>query len=338
MDGTSNVILAPFTTLRIGGPADVFYEVVSIDDLRVILRTHSNEHITVLGGGSNVLVSDAGVRGVIIRMTIPGIVYESRGTYTRAIVGAGEGWDAFVADTLAHGFSGLENLSGIPGSVGASPVQNIGAYGTEVREHIESVEVFDTTDGTLKSLSSDDCAFGYRDSIFKSSEGKKYIVTRVIFSLTNVFRPNTAYKDIESFFSKKESGPHSAQDVRDAVLAVRRTKFPDLSKEGTAGSFFKNPLISNTEAQTLVRTYPGMPVFPAGDDRTKIPLGWILEHVLHIKGVREGNVSMFEHHALVLVAHKGATAHDVDMFARGVEKKVFDATGITIEREVCTLS
>jgi UDP-N-acetylmuramate dehydrogenase len=336
MDGTRNVPLASHTTLRVGGPADIFYTVHSVPELTEVLAQHVDEPITMLGGGSNVLVADDGVRGVVVHMKIPGITYENLGEYIHAEVGAGVSWDEFVKDSIAHGYCGLENLSGIPGTVGASPIQNIGAYGTEVEDVIEWVEVFDTTTRASVRMPAIMCAFGYRDSIFKKPEGKKFIVTRVAFRLSKQFTQNIAYKDLTTFFAGKV--PSSAHEVRNAVLAIRAKKFPDMATTGTAGSFFKNPLISKDLFATLRETYPDVLGFPAGDAHIKVSLAWILDHVLHLNGVRVGNVSFFHAQPLVLCAHDGARAEEIDSCARDVARRVFAATGITIEREVQMLS
>jgi UDP-N-acetylmuramate dehydrogenase len=242
-----------------------------------------------------------------------------------------------VAETVSRGLSGLENLSDIPGVVGASPVQNIGAYGVEVKDVIESVEVLDMRTRGLRTLAPEECAFGYRDSIFKHDEGKPFIVTNVSFSLSPVFHPNIAYKDLTEYFATR-AAPSSSREVRDAVCTVRAAKFPDLSVLGTAGSFFKNPVLSTEVKEALAAKYPDIPSFPAAPGWYKVPLAWILDHVLHVNGFRSGNVSLFEKQPLVLVAHTGATAREIDDFARDIEKKVFDATHIEIEREVQSVS
>lgn len=336
MDGKHNVPLAPYTTLHVGGSADIFYTCNSADDLSRVVTQHPRGDITVLGGGSNVLIADGGVRGVVVHMAIPGISYEECGEKIRVTAGAGELWDAFVQDTISHSCCGLENLSGIPGTVGASPVQNIGAYGSEVKDTLERVEVFNTEERSVGYKDTEACALGYRDSFFKKEQGKKFIVTRVSFLLSKRFTPNITYKDLQMYFT--ENVPTGAQEVRDAVLSIRSKKMPDMTACGTAGSFFKNPSISTGHFESLREKYPNIQGFPAGEGLIKIPLAWILDTILHLNGVREGNVSCFQSQPLVLCTHTGATAQEVDEFAKKIEQRVYDATGITIEREVRMLA
>ncbi len=336
MDGKTNVVLAPYTTFRVGGPADIFYEVISVEELKSIVRRHRGERITVLGGGSNVLISDAGIRGVVIRIAIPGRAYEEEGGSIRAVVGAGESWDAFVADSVVKKYSGLENLSGIPGTVGASPIQNIGAYGTEVKNIVERVEALNSETCEVEQIKCDACVFGYRDSFFKKPEGKKYIVTGVSFRLSKEFAPNIAYKDLALFFG--DAMPNNALAVREAVLSIRKKKFPDMHEIGTAGSFFKNPVVSEGVFASLRERYPEVQGYPSGEGQVKVSLAWILDHVLHLNGVAMGNIFFNRTQPLVLCAHKSATAEEIDAAAKNVESMVHDATGITIEREVRALS
>ncbi|GMU73909.1 MAG: UDP-N-acetylenolpyruvoylglucosamine reductase [Candidatus Campbellbacteria bacterium] len=334
--GTPNVALAPYTTFHIGGPADIFYEAKNTDELADIIAHHQDGRITIIGGGSNILVGDRGVRGVVIRICIPGIVYEDQDDAVRAIAGAGVDWDTFVADTIAHGAFGLENLSGIPGTVGASPIQNIGAYGAEVKDTIEWVETISLDTREIKIFPNTACAFGYRDSFFKTLEGKRYVVTRVAFRLSKTFVPNTAYKDIEAYFGGVV--PSDADAVRTAVRSVRERKLPDPRTVGTAGSFFKNPILSAEQFASLEMKYPGIKGFPVGDGRVKVLLAWVLDTVLHLNGAAEGNVFCFPTQPLVLCARAGATAAEVDAFAKKIETRVHDATNIVIEREAQMLT
>lgn len=336
MDGKTNVTLAPYTTFHIGGPADIFYDAVSVEELKDIVRRHRDERITVLGGGSNVLVSDAGIRGVVIRIAIPGRVYEGAGEKVRACIGAGESWDVFVEDSVAKKYSGIENLSGIPGTVGASPIQNIGAYGVEVKNIVEWVEALNTETLEVERMGCEACVFGYRDSFFKKAEAKKYIVTRVSFLLSKEFTPNITYKDLAVFFGN--STPDNVSAVREAVLSIRRNKLPDTETVGTAGSFFKNPVIPEGVFTSLRNRYPEVQGYPSSDGQVKVSLAWILDHILHLNGVVMGNVFFNSTQPLVLCAHKDATAEEIDVVAKHVESMVRNATGIVIEREVRTLS
>jgi UDP-N-acetylmuramate dehydrogenase len=351
-----NVSLAPFTTFRIGGAARFFVQARSVADIEAAVAFaqqgtgRGGQGMFILGGGSNVLVSDLGWDGLVIKMELKGITEENQGEFVRVIAGAGEDWDSFVKYTVEEwALYGLENLSLIPGTVGASPVQNIGAYGVEAKDTIEWVEVYDPATKKVETLSNADCRFGYRDSIFKH-ERKHNVILRVAFALRKNGKPLIGYKDLERFFANRAggSGAPSLRDVRDAIRAIRAKKFPDLSKTGTAGSFFKNVVISRTEHEELLKQYPMMPCFPIGapdgagdiaqDTRekpmVKVPTAWIMDNVCGFKGVRRGDVGVFENQAIVLVNFGKGTAQEVRTLADEMMASVKRKTGITISPEV----
>jgi UDP-N-acetylmuramate dehydrogenase len=259
------------------------------------------------------------------------------GIRSEAIVSAaaGELWDNFVEYTVSRGLCGLENLSAIPGTVGAAPVQNIGAYGAEAARFISSVRAFDTRKMIFVELSNKECAFAYRDSVFKRNKGR-YIITRVEFKLKKDGVVNIGYKDLKDYFNSKSiaiSVPTPAQ-VREAVIDIRWNKLPDWKLWGTAGSFFRNPVVSALKYGRLKKKYPDMPGFKEPWGRVKIPLGWVLEHICNAKGMMKGGVGTYEKQALVFVAKPGATAAQVVELAQELMKRVKEATGITIEGEV----
>jgi UDP-N-acetylmuramate dehydrogenase len=289
----------------------------------------------VLGGGSNVLVGDGEFPGLVIHMCVAGIRETCEGDVVRLEVGAGESWETFVRICVERGYWGVENLSLIPGTVGASPVQNIGAYGGEVKDVIESVSVIDAVSGASLTLGADECAFAYRDSIFKKTQGKNFIITYVTFRLSKVPSPNLSYKDLAERFSANPN-PTLAQ-IREAVISIRTSKFPDLSLLGTAGSFWKNPVISTSEFDALKAAYPLIPSYSAGKGMVKIPLAWILDVVCGLKGYAKGPVHLFKNQPLVLTAERTATATEVHAFADEIEAVVRSKTGIIIEREVNSL-
>jgi UDP-N-acetylmuramate dehydrogenase len=348
-----NVLLAPFTTFRIGGAARFFVQARSVADIEAAIAFaeqgagRGGQRMFILGGGSNVLVSDLGWDGLVIKMELKGITEENEGEFVRVIAGAGEDWDSFVKYTVEErALYGLENLSLIPGTVGASPVQNIGAYGVEAKDTIQWVEVYDPTAKTVETLSNAQCRFGYRDSIFKH-ERKNNIILRVAFALRKNGKPLIGYKDLERYFAGSAGTP-SLRDVRDAIIAIRAKKFPDLSKTGTAGSFFKNVVISRTEHDELLKQYPAMPSFPvgapdgAGDiaggkpqkPMVKVPTAWIMDNVCGFKGLRRGDVGVYENQAIVLVNFGKGTAQGIKDLADEMMASVKRKTGITISPEV----
>lgn len=341
MDIQSNISLREYTTFHIGGPAEYFVEVVDVPRLQRAVAW-AKEHtlpITILGGGSNVFVGDEGVRGLVIHNVIKGRETEETGDEVLLTVGAGEVFDATVAFAVERGWWGLENLSCIPGSVGATPIQNIGAYGVEIQDRIVFVEVYDTQRDSLVQLTKEACGFTYRDSIFKHEEGKHYIVTRVAYRLSKKPSPILQYRDVAAWNEKRETKESpTLAEIRAAVCGIRSHKFPDWNVLGTAGSFFKNPTISEEHFNELVQQYPALPGYGAGQGRVKIALGWILDHVLAVRGVRAGNVGTYEGQALVVVNHGDATAEELETFVRDLARKIFDATKIAVEWEVTKLS
>lgn len=321
--------LSAHTTFKFGGPARFFADATSVDELCEARRFAEQQDmpLMILGGGSNVVASDAGFDGLVIRPRMRGILYE--GDLVR--VGAGEDWDALVADTVAHGLWGLENLSGIPGSVGATPIQNVGAYGVEVAEKIASLEALHLPTCKVRSFAPHECRFAYRDSFFKSEEGREYVVLSVTFGLSRTPTRTLSYKDLARAFEKNPEPTLLA--VRETVLGIRAQKFPDLAQVGTAGSFFKNPIIDAVHYEQLSRVWPELPGFPQGDGRVKVPLAFLLER-LGWKGVREGAVGVWHAQPLVLVHYGGGSADELEVLAEKIERDVNEKTEIVLEREV----
>lgn len=334
MASLENVDLSAYTTLRIGGPARFLFRVTSragLDHALAFAHQRRLPHF-ILGSGSNLLVSDRGFPGVVIKMELPGVSFKRRGEALNVTANAGENWDAFVAQTVTRGAWGLENLSWIPGTVGAAPVQNIGAYGAEVKDCIESVRVLHAVTGAERVLTNPECRFAYRDSLFKGPEGKNEIILSVTFRLSLAPRPNLAYKDLQQHFGD-QTAPSQAE-IRAAVIAIRQAKFPDLAQVGTAGSFWKNPVLAPDEFTRLKDKFPGVPAFPAADGRVKVSLAWILDRVCGLRGHHRNHVRLFENQPLVLVTEKGASAADVLAFESEIRALVAAKTGLSIEREV----
>ncbi len=330
-----NISLKEYTTFKIGGSARFFCVVKNEDDLIDAINFAKKNKITyfVLGGGSNILVADAGFTGLVIKMEMKGINYFEEGNMVKAVVAAGENWDKFVENTVEQGFYGLENLSLIPGTVGASPVQNIGAYGIEAKDIIDTVYVLDVEKDQYKTFKNIDCKFAYRDSIFKKEIGR-YIILSVTFNLNKKGRLNLVYKDIQEYFDFKNIKNPTLKQVRDAVIYIRQKKLPDLKKYGTAGSFFKNVVVSTNKAQELIKKYPDMIVHAVNDKKVKIPLAWILDHACGFRGVKKGNVGTYQNQALVLINYGNATSKEIIDLAQKMVDGVFEKTGIEIELEV----
>lgn len=331
---TSGELLAPHTTFNVGGYADTFVSVTTEDELiAVVTETKAADRpLLVLGGGSNVLISDAGFKGVVVKMMIEGTNYTIEGNEVYVTVGAGVTFDEFVRDTVSRGYWGLENLAAIPGTVGATPIQNVGAYGVEVADVIERVRVYDTHANQFSDLRAPQCLFGYRDSIFKHEAGRQYIVTAVTFRLSVRETPQVTYKDLAQLFA--ENVPSSSQVIYDAVTEIRSHKFPDWHTIGTAGSFFKNPVIATAEAESLRAQFPELPLFNTVDGQVKVSLGYVLDKICGLRGYTEGRVALYKNQALVLVAEHGATASEIMEFAKKITAIVYEKTNLKIENEV----
>src|SRR5574343_249803 len=324
-----NVPLKQYTTFRIGGPAKYFCIVKTEDELLEAIGFSKKNKIPyfILGGGSNILVSDAGYQGIVIKMEILGITCEELVDNIRIRAGAGENWDNLVAKTVDMGLYGLENMSYIPGTVGAGPVQNIGAYGSEICDTLESVEAIDIKKNEYITLSKAECQFSYRDSLFKKEAGR-YVILYVNLILNKKEKLNTNYKDLDEYFKFKNIKEPNLKQVRDAVIDIRTRKLPDVREYGTAGSFFKNIIVSTAKSRELVQKYPDMIVNAVNDKKVKIPLAWILDHVCGFKAVRIGNVGTYKSQALVLVNYGNATAQEVINLARKMVDKVYAETEI----------
>jgi len=326
-----DVPLAPYTTFGIGGPARFFVRVKTIEELQESLDFARDKGVDTLtlGGGSNMLVDDAGFDGLVIKMELRGIeVSYSPGAAT-VVAAAGESWDALVAFAVEKNLWGIENLSGIPGTVGAAPVQNIGAYGSELRDTLVWVRVYDTHTQTTHHIEAPECGFGYRTSMFKEAPGR-YIILHVALRLALEASPKITYADLAKAFS---GATPSLGDIRRAVLAIRAQKFPDLSQEGTAGSFFLNPIVSSEIAEQLGKQHPELPRYAAGG-QVKVSLAWLLDKGLNLRGYAVGGARLFEKQPLVLVAARGASSKEVVALAQEVIHTVRDAYAIEIQPEV----
>lgn len=335
MNVETQVSLAPYTTMRIGGPARYFVTARTSADVAEALAFSRAERLPlfVLGGGSNILVRDEGYDGLVLHVAIKGVTWDDTRPDT-LIAGAGEVWDDIVATAVAHGYVGLENLSLIPGTVGGAAVQNIGAYGGELAAHVAWVEVYDPIEGGVQRLDRDACRFGYRDSHFKHG-GKGLVVLRVAFSLVKDRTPDASYKDVLAYLrANGHSDTPSAKVLREAIIAIRRAKLPDLALLGTAGSFFMNPVVTHEVAERFAQRFPDAPRFPIDDTHEKLSAGWIIDHALGLRGVRDGAVGSYDKQALVLVNHGGATCSAMRAFADMIAQRAKDECAIDLIPEV----
>ncbi len=332
MDIKENVCLAPFTTLNIGGPARYFVGAENERDLidAVEYASANSLPLFVLGGGSNILVSDAGFDGLVVQIGIRGIAAGGAGSF---VVGAGENWDVFVAHSVDGGFAGIECLSGIPGFVGGTPVQNVGAYGQEVSTTIRTVRCFDRMTASIVELTNAECGFAYRRSIFNSTERDRYIVVSVEFNLAPDGEPLLVYKDLLEHF---QDAKPSLSEVREAVLRTRRSKSmvidPNDPNSQSAGSFFKNPVVDRSVYQAIAAKHDRVPHFDAVE-KVKIPAAWLIEKAGFRKGFRLGNAGISSSHTLALINCGGATAAEVIALESKIQKGVAEQFSIELEPE-----
>jgi UDP-N-acetylmuramate dehydrogenase len=342
-----NVPLAPLTTFKLGGPARFFVEANTTGEVQqaVVFARSKNLPIFVLGGGSNLLVADSGWPGLVLKIAILGI--EQRGEPSQAHegrilfhVGAGESWDRFVWNAIRTSCAGVECLSGIPGSVGGTPVQNVGAYGQEVAETIESVHVLDLKDGQLRDLCHEACGFGYRSSIFNTTERGRFIVLRVTYALTPGGEPRITYADLKRHFEGRETSPNLAE-TREAVRHIRALKgmliVPGDPDCQSAGSFFKNPVLTEEQHEELKKRASArgltVPSYPALETRKKISAAWLVERSGFTKGFGFGRVGISSKHALAIVNHGGATAAEVIALKDQIQLRVEEIWGVRLEPE-----
>ena len=334
MDIIANADLHPFNTFGLPARARYFAELTDAARLPDLcaLPFFEREKVLWLGGGSNIILR-GDYPGLAVRLANRGIRETRRAPgHVWLEAQAGENWHGFVRHTLALGLNGLENLSLIPGTVGASPVQNIGAYGVEAKDLIDTVNCYDLAEHRFVSLANAECRFAYRDSLFKR-EGGRYVITSVVFKLAERFTPRTAYGDLADVLAASCPGREiTAADVSAAVCRIRRAKLPDPARLGNAGSFFKNPAVPAAQAAALAAAHPAMPRYPQSDGTVKLAAGWLIEQC-GLKGRSIGGAAVHDKQALVLVNTGRATAADVAVLAALVQNTVAERFGVELESE-----
>jgi UDP-N-acetylmuramate dehydrogenase len=325
-----NVPLAPLTTIGIGGPARFFVRATNVDEVREALAwaREREQQVFLLGGGSNLLISDAGFDGLVVRLDLRGVTVESEDEFPMVKVAAGEPWDAFVSTAVNNGWAGIECLSGIPGSTGATPIQNVGAYGQEVSETIARVEVLDRTIDRVTWFTNWDCRFGYRSSLFKNIERDRYVVLSVTFRLRQGGSATVKYPELQRFIEERGIALDDLRGVREAVIAIRKRKGmvldpadPDTRSDG---SFFMNPIVPEP--------LPDAPHFPA-ENGVKLSAAWLIEHAGFQKGFVHGNVGISTKHTLAIINRGGGTASEALELVRMIQEKVREKFGVELHPE-----
>ncbi|HXM23547.1 MAG TPA: UDP-N-acetylmuramate dehydrogenase [Terriglobales bacterium] len=337
-----NVPLAPLTTLKVGGPARYFIEAQTIAEVSQAVEFSRSRSLPlfVLGGGSNLVISDAGWPGLVLKIGITGINHRHGHNEVVFEVGAGEDWDKFVGFVVAHNCAGIECLSGIPGSAGGAPVQNVGAYGQEVANTIESVLALDLKDGQPHELCNNDCGFSYRTSIFNTTERGRYVILQVNYALKHGGDAFIAYADLKKYFAGWSEKPTLA-NTRDAVRKIRAGKGMLITAGDddcrSAGSFFKNPILSAEQYQALTARAAAknlqIPSYPALDAQKKVSAAWLVEHSGFGRGYGSGPVGISRKHALAIVNRGNATAADVLALKEDIQQRVDEIWGLLLEPE-----
>jgi UDP-N-acetylmuramate dehydrogenase len=327
-----NISLKNYNTFGITVNAKRFISVDSVYQLQQLLKTE--KEIFLISGGSNMLLTKD-IENLVVHIDIKGISIDKENENEVYItVNAGENWHEFVLWCVENNFGGIENLSLIPGNVGTCPIQNIGAYGVEVKDTITKVEALEIETGKLVSFTNEECNFAYRNSIFKNEIKDTYIITSVSFRLTrNTHKLNTSYGAIETELTSKEIQKPTLKNISDAVIAIRKSKLPDPKEIGNSGSFFKNPVISKTQFLKLQKEYPSIPSYAVSDTEIKIPAGWLIEQA-GFKGKRYGNYGVHEKQALVLVNYGNATGLEIYQLAQEIQKTILRKFGVILEIEV----
>lgn len=332
MNIKNDVILARYTTFRIGGPAKYFCNVKNINELQEALKFSKRKNIRffVLGGGSNVLVSDKGFDGLVIKMEIKGLEFNDDSNSTILSIGAGEDWDGVVAAAIKRNLGGIENLSLIPGTAGAAVYQNIGAYGVELKDVLESAEILNIKSGEIENFNNADCKFGYRDSFFKINKNPNLMIVKVNLKLSKNHKSKIDYPDLaETLKSEKPS----VLEVRNAVIKIRRDKLPYPDEVGNAGSFFKNPIVTVEHYENLTTKYPDIKEFKLENGTVKLSAAQLIEKC-GWKGKVLGGVGVSEKHSLVLVNYGGGTAKEIANLAEEIKRSVKDEFKVELEPEV----
>lgn len=329
-----NFSLKKHNTFGIEAKAKQFVVVHSVPDLKAVLQENPTEKKFILGGGSNMLLTQD-IDALVIHVDLKGKkIIQQDADFVWVESQAGENWHEFVLWTINQDFGGLENMSLIPGNVGTTPVQNIGAYGTEIKDTFISCEAMNIATQEMKTFTNADCHFGYRESVFKHEAKDQYVITSVVFKLTKRnHKINISYGDIQSDLAQKNIENPSLVDVSNAVIAIRQSKLPDPATLGNSGSFFKNPIVLKSQFEPIHKKFPEMKFYEISETEVKVPAGWLIEQA-GFKGKRFGDAGIHKNQALVLVNYGNATGQEILNVSKNIQNTVFEMFGISIEAEV----
>ena len=330
----SNISLKPYNTFGIDVKAHKFVEVTSVEELRETLQNMYASELFILGGGSNMLLTKD-IEKTVVHINLKGREIVEETDYQAVVQAmAGENWHDFVLYCISNNLGGLENLSLIPGNVGTAPIQNIGAYGVEIKDSFESCTAMDLQTMQLKTFNREECGFGYRDSIFKKEAKGKFIITSVNFRLRKKDHTlSTSYGSIDQYLEEKGVKDPTIGDISEAVINIRESKLPNPKELGNSGSFFKNPVVSTKKLKELQGQFPEIPFYAVDENLVKIPAGWLIEYA-GLKGYRKGDAGVHKKQALVLVNYGNATGQEILALSEKIQKKIGEMFGIEIQPEV----
>lgn len=335
MEIHSKIPLKQYLSIKLGGPAKEMVDVHTPNEVQEAVKyaKSKNMPIFILGAGCNVIARDEGFDGLVIRIKIPGFQVISDDINSTVIkVNGGEDWDETVKKTVDMKLSGIESMSGIPGTVGAAPVQNLGAYGQEISDTLQSVDAYDIEEDKFVTLDSTSCLFSYRSSIFRDQCKGRYVITSLTLKLSKNQPSPPFYESLQKYLDDEQIKIYTVDVIRNAVLNIRSTKLPDPKTVPNCGSFFKNPIIDNWQINELKNTYPDMPTFEMPENKAKIPAGWLIEKA-GLKGVLLHGIKVYEKNALVLINESASSYSDLSSARDEIVGKVRDTFRVQIEQE-----
>jgi UDP-N-acetylmuramate dehydrogenase len=335
MEVHTNIPLKNYTTMKLGGPARFFVDVHSVDELVAVYRNAASKSlpIFILGGGSNVIAKDEGFAGIVIRMRIPGFEIISDDINTTTIkIGAGENWDSVVKRTVEMRLSGIEAMSAIPGTSGAAPVQNVGAYGQEIAETLLSLEAYDSQTDTIVTLQNADCGFAYRHSIFRGDAKGRYVILSITLQLSKTQPQPPFYESLQTYLDEHSIKIYTQQTIRDAVIAIRADKLPDPTLLPNSGSFFKNAIVEDWQLADLQKSFPDIKTYDMANGTYKIPTGWLIEQT-GLKGQLLHGIRVHDKNTLVLINESAAGYADLAQARDEIIGAVRDKFRVYIEQE-----
>lgn len=335
MNVLENTPLREYCTIKLGGPAKYFIEIKTREDIIEALSFAKDKKLRhiIIGDGANVVFLDDGFDGLVIKNSILGFDVAKESTDTKVVkIGAGENWDSVVKRICDMNLSGIEALSAIPGTAGAAPVQNIGAYGQELADTFIELEAYDTKTHEFVALTKSDCKFGYRTSIFKSSEIGRYIIINITLKLSTSTMQPPFYNSLQKYLDENNVTDFSPSNIRDAVTEIRKSKLPDPKIIANSGSFFQNPVVASVQANELAKLYSEMPQYPTGNNEVKVPAGWLIENA-GLKGLHSEHFATYDLHALVITHDGKGNSKELEDFIKNIQEKVRKVFGIDLKPE-----